>query len=156
MAVRALFLGANIQNLLGVFWMRVPRNTTAEIQQCDSGQGCPFTGQAFADDLPEPTGGDWIEHRQSPIPIDDRWRALRFATPSEYRNIKAYAENEAGDKILFLARGELFLYRHGDQSVENVSEPAKTFSLTNRITAEGDEFHLWCDGTLQHKLSIRQ
>ena len=145
----AIFMDANIPNVLGAFWMRTPANSRLEIQQCDSGDECPFSGQAFEQNPDEPTDQGWVEFRSSDSPSDERWAALRLATPSEYRNIQSYSESSDGSQILFLAKGETFLYSHSDKAVRNVSKPSTTSPKTNRITFESNEFLLW-DNDIVH------
>lgn len=144
------FMGANVPNF-GAFWMRVPPNTQPEIQQCDAGQACPFTGQVFAQNPPPPTGAGWTQlsaraPAQSPL-----WADLIAATPSEYRQIDAYGETPDGKTVLFLSHGEVLHY-DGVQKVVSRVAPAKVGTALPvnavRFDAATGAFQLLNNGTV--------
>ena len=148
----AYFMGANIPNMFGAFWMRVPANTFSEIQACDAGQGCPFVGQVYEDNPPAPSGPEWLELRRAEASDDPRWVGLRWATPSEHRDIQCYAEHENGREIIFVSRGQAFVYDHENQETTQVS--TKTVPAINRISTEGGKYLFWSDSSV--RLSVDQ
>ncbi len=144
------FMGGNVPNF-GAFWMRVPPNTPAEIQQCDAGQACPFTGQVFAQNPAAPTGPGWTQLR-TPVPAPTPlWGDLIAATPSEYRLIDAYGETPDGKTVLFLSHGEVLHY-DGVQKVVSLVAPPKVGTAVPvnaiRFDAATGAFRLLNNGTV--------
>jgi hypothetical protein len=149
-ASEVYFMDGNVANF-GAFWMRVPPNTPGEIQQCDSGQECPFQGQVYAQNPAAPAGPGWTRLR-SPLPAaTPRWADLIAATPSDYREIAAYGETPDGQSILFLSHGELLHYDDGKKTVSRVAPPkAGTSPPVNAIAfdASAGAFNLLHNGTV--------
>jgi hypothetical protein len=150
----AYLLGGNVPSGTGAFWMRVPRNTQGEIQQCDAQRICPFTGQAFDADPAEPTDPGWTKVSSAPSPPNDRWRMLIAATPSEYRDIQAYEESTDGDHILFVTTGQLLLFEARETTVSLIPSLDATLRPVNRISLDGDDFLLWQSGTVVLRTSL--
>jgi hypothetical protein len=153
----ALFLDAHIPSKnnvpnLASFWMRVPPNSDAELQQCDSGGGCPFTGQAFAENPPDPAGSAWKKIKSSRFTADDKWLRLHHACPSVFRDIKAYAESSDGRLVLFASGGMILLYDDSQSTVSAMSVYDTSVSTVNRISFENHEFALWRNGKLIRRI----
>lgn len=151
----AYFLDGNIPNAIGAFWMRIPRNTTQEIQDCDAGTACPFSGQAFDHNPSVPSDGTWKKIRSATAPQDARWAGLLSATPSEYRAIDAYAESPDGRDVLFLSHGEIFLYNHDSGTVSSVTpDKIGTVPLSNAIgfNEKSGAFELLHNGRLVRQI----
>jgi len=152
----AYFMDANIPNITGVFWMRVPANTDVEIERCDTGQGCPFSGQAFPNNPADPTGPGWTRLRAAPDPPDDRWRALRQATPSEYRDIQAYGESSDGNLVVFVSKGQLLAFDQKERAVSLLPVLNTTLPPVNRISFDKGAFELWQSGKSLRKIPDRK
>jgi hypothetical protein len=131
---------------LSAFWMRVPPNSDSEIQQCDSGGSCPFTGQAFAENPPPPSGASWIKIKSGRLAANEKWDRLYSACPSVLRNIGAYAESPDGRFVLFASNGAILLYDDKAASVSSLDIQETAFSTINRISFEDGEFILWRSG----------
>jgi hypothetical protein len=131
---------------LSAFWMRVPPNPDSEIQQCDSGGACPFTGQAFAVDPPDPVGPAWNKIKSGAGAANEKWARLLSASPSAFRDIRAYAEASDGRRILFVSSGNVLLYDDSTTTVSRYPDQETIFSTVNRISFEGDNFILWRSG----------
>ncbi|HEX3147668.1 MAG TPA: hypothetical protein VHR66_06255 [Gemmataceae bacterium] len=152
----AYFLDGNVASF-GSFWMRVPPNTSSEIQQCDAGQVCPFSGQVFAQNPTIPTGQGWTEIRSLAAPPTSVWGDLLSATPSEYRSIDAYGETPDGQHVLFLSHGEVLLFDNQKKTVSLV-EPSKvgTAPPVNAIQFDPatKAFHLLHDGRVVNQIGL--
>jgi hypothetical protein len=156
-ASEVYFMDGNVAHL-GAFWMRVPRNTDGEIQQCDSGVECPFMGQAFAQNPAEPTGEGWTKLRSPPPPPTPRWGDLIAATPSDYRQIDAYGETPDGLDVLFFSHGELLHYDDRQKSVSLVELPkAGTPRPANAIVfdAKANTFDLLHNGSVVGRVNTK-
>jgi hypothetical protein len=155
-ASEVYFMDANVPSF-GAFWMRVPPNTQQEIGQCDSGQECPFMGQAYAQNPAAPTGTGWTKIR-SPLPSTSRtWGDLIAATPSDYRQIDAYGETPDGSNILFLSQGEVLHYDDKQKAVSLVQPPkVGTSPLVNSIVfdAKADSFNLLHNGIVVRQVKV--
>lgn len=148
---QAYFLDGHIPNNntipnLAAFWMRVPPNSDSEIEQCDGGGSCPFTGQAFAENPPDPTGPSWVKIKSRRRAANEKWSRLHSACPSVFRDIKAYAESPDGRQVLFVSRGEVLLYDDNSRTVASMTVQETVFSTINRISFENGAFILWKDG----------
>jgi hypothetical protein len=131
---------------LSAFWMRVPPNSDGEIQQCDSGGSCPFTGQAFAEDPPNPVGPTWTKIKSGRQARGDKWARLVSASPSAYRDLTAYAESPDGQKVLFVSGPDVLLYDDAAHVVSRLTGQQTIFSTVNRIAFEDGAFTLWSSG----------
>jgi hypothetical protein len=141
---------------VGAFWMRVPRNDSADITACDrchiasAGAGCldqcPFTGQVFSSNPPAPTTSDWTKIKGERDSLNATWQSLMSACPSAFREIQAYGESPDGARIMFVSHGELLLYRAQDQSVSLLGARHTALSLVNHISFERDSFVLSKNG----------
>ncbi|QJW93566.1 hypothetical protein [Frigoriglobus tundricola] len=150
------FMDGNVPTF-GAFWMRVPPNTPVEIQECDAGQACPFSGQVFAQNPAAPTGPGWTQIRSpqpSPTPL---WRDLLSATPSEYRVIDSYGETPDGQHVLFLSQGAVLLYDHQKKTVSLVTPPkVGTAPPVNavRFDPAPGEFQLLYNGHVVNRVGL--
>lgn len=149
----ALFLGGNVPSSTGAFWMRVPRNTQSEIQQCDAQRICPFSGQAFDANPPEPTEPGWTKVSSATASPSDQWKHLVDATPSEYREIQSYGESTDSHHILFVATGQILLFDVQANTVCLIPSLDATLPPVNRISADGSDFLLWQSGTVVRRIS---
>ena len=143
----AYFLDGNVPNA-GAFWMRVPANSQAEIQQCDNQQMCPFNGQVFNENPPAPTGPEWTQVRSTLQGVEGVWRDLIVACPSEWRDVRIYGESSRSDHVLFIADGRLLLFDRRERSVAVLAEEDTILSTVNRITYDRGEFQLFRNGSL--------
>jgi hypothetical protein len=155
----AYFLDGHVPNSdtipnLSSFWMRVPPNSDNEIQQCDSGGGCPFTGQAFAVNPPDPVGPAWKKIKSRVGAANAKWARLLSAAPSALRDIRTYAESQDGRRVLFVSSGELLLYDDATATVSRMSNQQTIFSRVNRISFEGSAFLLWRNGKVIRTLDF--
>lgn len=149
----AYFLDGNVPNNRA-FWMRVPPNSNAEIQRCDSQGMCPFNGQAFEENPAPPTGPEWTQVRSSFEGIEGRWRDLLLACPSEWREIRIYGESQNGEYVLFIADGQVLLFERRNRSVSLLSEQDTVFSAVNRISFDRGEFQLLKNGLVVRSIKI--
>jgi hypothetical protein len=134
--------------VFGAFWMRVPANTRAEIDNCDQNGVCPFTGQVFERNPPDPAGGAWTKVNSARDGLEEKWLRLFSACPSEYRDIKVYGETADGRQVLFIAGGELHLYEDDTGAVSTLAVQNTAFSTVNRIAHERGAFVLLRNGTV--------
>lgn len=141
---------------LAAFWMRVPPNSDSEIQQCDGDGSCPFTGQAFAENPPAPSGPSWTKIKSRRSVANAVWSRLDSACPSLYRDIKAYAESPDGRQVLFVSRGELLLYDDNSRTVAIRAAQETLFSTINRISFDDGAFVLWKNGHRVRSLRLSE
>ncbi len=147
----AYFLDANIPDYnanpsAGRFWMLVPPNTSAEIDDCDSGQECPFLGQAYAQNPADPVGAEWTRIKWVHQGLNPRFLALRNATPSASREIDLYGESDDNSIIAFVSDGQLFVYNHNTNTVSELTRQETILMAANRITIEKGVVNLWENG----------
>ncbi len=147
--------GSTISNL-AAFWMRVPPNPDTEIQQCDSGGGCPFTGQAFALNPADPAGPTWAKIKSRRNVANAKWDRLHSASPSAFRDIKAYAETPDDREVLFISNGEVLHYDNGTGMVAIAAVQMTAFSTVNRISFENGAFVLWKNGQIIQRINTSQ
>jgi hypothetical protein len=104
-----LFLDGNIPPYngmhpdVGLFWMYVPRNEDNDLASCDKCHyehpqsacldSCPFTGQVFKKNPPPPSVALWTKIKQDERLVSKHWKALLSACPSNFRDIRVYAES---------------------------------------------------------------
>jgi hypothetical protein len=139
---------------LGAFWMRVPANTTSEIEDCDQNGVCPFNGQVFSENPADPTGPGWARIKSARTGLSDRWRSLFAACPSDYREIIVYGESADGRHIAFISNGELLLFDDSSKSVSALAVQHTVFSTVNRISFDQGTFVLWSSGRAVRTLSL--
>jgi hypothetical protein len=144
-------------DLTGTFWMQLPANNSAEIRDCDTGHGCPFTGQAYPANPPEPTGANWIKVTSARDSFNEKWRLLRENCPSKYRHVDIYGESPDGKFILYLSRGRVMLYDSEGKRVGLVAVETADASLANRIDYRNGGFALlkYGDAIAEVKLNER-
>jgi hypothetical protein len=117
---------------VGVFWMRVPRNSSTDISKCDNQGICPFTGQLFKDSPADP-GPGWTKVKSSHDALDGKWKALISACPSDFREIDVYGESPDGKHVAFISRGELFLFDADKKTVAVLTKRHTALSTVNHI-----------------------
>ncbi len=154
----AYFLDGHIASGPGIpasaaFWMRVPPNSDDEIATCDGGGACPFTGQLFESNPPDPTGNGWTKVK-SVRRGDARWQRLVSACPSLYRDITVYGESPDGHHIVFISRGELHAYNDQKGELTTHATQKTVFSKVNRIAYDQGSFSLLSNGIVVHTLSL--
>ena len=166
----ALFMDANIpvssdlRSDIGAFWMRVPRNDDGDIQNCDdchaqspnSGceQNCPFTGQVFRKNPPDPTAGGWKKIKGAFDRLGPRWRSLMAACPSAFRDIQCYGESADGRRTMFISNGDLLLYDDQTKTVSLLRNRHTALSLVNHVSGQDEDFVLSRNGSLVQRLKI--
>jgi hypothetical protein len=139
---------------LGAFWMRVPPNSDDEISNCDQNGVCPFTGQVYAENPADPTGPGWSKIKSARAGLDEKWRGLFAATPSDYRNISVYGESADGKQVAFVSRGELLLYDGDTRTVSALANQHTVYSTVNRISFDQGNLVLWSNGRPVRTLAV--
>jgi hypothetical protein len=156
-----IFMDANIpvnpraSSTTGVFWMRVPRNDEDDIDRCDNQGQCPFRGKVFPRNPPDPPASSWRRIRSDFRTLNDRWRALMAACPSEFREIQTYGESPDGQYTAFLANGNLLLFDAVAGAVSVLDARHTALSLVNHISFRDGEFVLASNGTSIQSIGIR-
>lgn len=155
----AIFMDANVPinpspaSKTGAFWMHVPRNDQQDIEYCDAchdvtkpqppctnNQGgpclecCPFTGQVFRNNPPDPPAANWQKIRSDLQRMKPQWRELMTVCPSSFRSIQAYGETPDGRYTMFIADGDLLLFDATTRTVSILEAPSTEFSMVNHVS----------------------
>lgn len=168
-ATEAIFLDGHIpvnpngSSTTGVFWMRVPRNDEEDLSRCtDCHQQtsgaceaqCPFTGQAFQSNPPDPPAAEWRKIRADFRTLDERWRSLMAACPSTFREIQAYGDSPDGRYTLFLSNGDVLLFDASVKSVGILDDPATDLVAVNEILFHMNQFVLAANGATVRTIAL--
>jgi len=137
----------------GVFWMRVPRNSSSDISKCDNQGICPFTGQLFKVNPPAPAGQDWTKIRSSSDDLDETWRGLIAASPSAFREVDVYGVSPDGGRVAFISRGELLLYDARAKTVAILPTRHTALSTVNHIGFDAEKLLLSRNGKVIHSIA---
>lgn len=169
-ATEAIFSDANIPinpssgSTTGVFWMRVPRNDEEDLARCDDCHQktggsceaqCPFTGQAFQRNPPDPPSGGWRKLRSDFRNMDERWKSLMAACPSTFREIQIYGHSPEGQYTLFLSNGDVLLFDASDKSVSILEDPQTDLVSVNDISFHKDHFVLASNGATVRTVGVK-
>jgi hypothetical protein len=148
----------------GSFWMKVPPSDADDLTRCDdchnqqptSGciQSCPFTGQVFRSNPPDPPAASWKKVKGALNRMNDRWRSLMAACPSSFREIQIYFESPDKRHTIFVSNGDVLLYDDRAKDVAILETRHTELPTVNHVSFEDDAFVLFRNGVVIQKVRV--
>jgi hypothetical protein len=86
--------------------------------------------------------------------VSKHWKALLSACPSNFRDIRVYAESADRRSVLFVSGAVVLLFRANTRSVSMLVPRDTNFSNINRIAYENGGFVLLCNGRVIRSVDL--